>query len=91
MPVISSVPTLKPSQMKDLPEAARNRPATSWNWPMSAFAELIRVLRMAFVYSAADRRTQTLAITSAVSGEGNTTVSLRGARHGACGPEGPDR
>jgi len=83
IPVISSVPRLRRRDMQSLPPNAQHPAGYLVERQMSAFTESLRVARTAIVYGASLRKTQVVAITSALPNEGKTTVSLSLARASA--------
>ncbi|MBL8551575.1 MAG: AAA family ATPase [Hyphomonadaceae bacterium] len=80
MPAIASIPALREGALRSLPPMDRNPARYLVEKPMSAFAESIRVLRTAVVYSQLDRDKRVVAITSALPAEGKTTMSICLAR-----------
>ncbi|MDX2236165.1 MAG: AAA family ATPase [Hyphomonadaceae bacterium] len=80
MPVIVSIPFVKKNALRMLPPGERHPAGLIIEKPMSAFAEAFRVLRTSVLYSDLDRRTQIVAITSALPEEGKTTTALCLAR-----------
>lgn len=80
LPVIVSIPFVKKNALRLLPPGERHPAGLIVEKPMSAFAEAFRVLRTSVLYSDLDRRTQVVAITSALPEEGKTTTALCLAR-----------
>lgn len=83
VPVLSSVPRLRPKEMRALPLDQQHPAGYLVERQMSAFTEAFRVARTAIVYGSAHRKNQVLAVTSALPNEGKTTVSLCLARASA--------
>jgi capsular exopolysaccharide synthesis family protein len=79
-PAISSIPTISKRMMRTMPPAERHPSGYLVGRPMSAFAEALRVLRTVIVYSKLDKPVKVVAVTSALPGEGKTTVSMCLAR-----------
>ena len=79
-PAIASIPTISKRMMRMMPAAERHPSGYLIGRPMSAFAEALRVLRTVIVYSKLDRQVKVVAVTSALPGEGKTTVSMCLAR-----------
>ena len=77
---IASIPSISERMMHQMPPAERHPSGYLVGRPMSAFAEALRVLRTVIVYSRLDAPVRVVAITSALPGEGKTTVSMCLAR-----------
>jgi len=74
---IASVPLLKAGVFKRLAGASMTNPGQYIvDKPLSSFAEAFRTIKSAIRLSAIDDKAQVIAITSAVPGEGKTTLSL---------------
>ncbi|MEZ5996680.1 MAG: AAA family ATPase [Hyphomonadaceae bacterium] len=80
VPAISSIPTISKRMMRQMPPAERHPSGYLVGRPMSAFTEALRVLRTVIVYSKLDFSVKVVAVTSAVPGEGKTTISMCLAR-----------
>ncbi|MBS0386647.1 MAG: AAA family ATPase [Proteobacteria bacterium] len=79
-PAVVSIPTISRRMMRMMPPAERHPSGYLIGRPMSAFAEALRVLRTVIVYSKLDKPVQVVAVTSALPGEGKTTISMCLAR-----------
>ncbi|MBI3438151.1 MAG: AAA family ATPase [Proteobacteria bacterium] len=79
-PAIASIPTISTRMMRMMPPAERHPSGYLIGRPMSAFAEALRVLRTVIVYSKLEKPAQVVAVTSALPGEGKTTISMCLAR-----------
>lgn len=75
---IASIPLIKPGLLRRLRggKGAANPGRYVVEKPLSSFAEAFRTIKSAIRVSAIDNKTQVVAITSAVPGEGKTTLSL---------------
>lgn len=75
-PNIASVPELKLNMLSSLTVGARKPKDYVVKKPLSGFAESIRNIRSAINLSDLDKPAKVVAVTSALPGEGKTTVSL---------------
>jgi polysaccharide biosynthesis transport protein len=83
MPVLSSVPALKKRDMRGLPRLLKRPISYVVRKPVSPFAEAFRVLRTSVMLTTGHSRRRIVMVTSALPGEGKTTVSLCLARTAA--------
>jgi capsular exopolysaccharide synthesis family protein len=79
-PALALVPKLRRGELRQLPVASQHPAAYLLERQVSAFTEACRVLRTSILFSAAQPKTQVVAITSALANEGKTTMSLCLAR-----------
>lgn len=79
-PAISSIPAITARMMRQMPPSERHPGGYLIGRPMSAFTEALRVLRTVIVYSKLDFSVKVVAVTSALPGEGKTTISVCLAR-----------
>jgi exopolysaccharide transport family protein len=79
-PALASIPRLRRSELRRSAASTQHPAAYMLERQMSAFAEAFRVLRTTILFAAGQPKTQVVAITSALPGEGKTTVSLCLAR-----------
>lgn len=79
-PVLTVTPAVGQKSLRELPRGERDPTYFVVRKPMSAFAESLRMLRSAVMYSNLDHMPRTVAVTSAASGEGKTTMALALAR-----------
>ena len=86
-PAVASIPIVPKNALEALPFDQRHPARFLIEKPLSAFAESLRVLRAAIVYGVGMERPRILAITSALPGEGKTTVALSLARIAAMSGE----
>jgi capsular exopolysaccharide synthesis family protein len=77
---LALVPKLRRGELRQLPVASQHPAAYLLERQVSAFTEACRVLRTSILFSAAQPKTQVVAITSALANEGKTTMSLCLAR-----------
>jgi capsular exopolysaccharide synthesis family protein len=77
---IAVTPKLSDRQFRTLAPLHRHPAGYVVEKPMSSFAEAFRVLRASLAYARIDKRVQIVAVTSALAGEGKTTLSLCLAR-----------
>lgn len=80
LPAIASVPELKEKDLKFLPEHKRHPSAYLLAKPMSPFAEAFRVIRTSIRFSRGASSRKVIGVTSALPGDGKTTISLGLAR-----------
>lgn len=79
LPALATIPSLRRSDLQQ--SSALNNPAAYLvERQMSPFTEAFRVLRTAILFAAGQPKSQVVAVTSALPGEGKTTVSLCLAR-----------
>lgn len=86
-PPIASVPLISAKAAADLPIDQRHPAHYLVRHPLSAFAEAMRVVRAAIIYAPGQARRRVVAITSALPGEGKTTIALSLARIAAISGE----
>lgn len=79
-PALTSVPAVSAAALRLLAPSDRHPSGYLVEKPMSAYAEAFRVLRTSINFSSVDRRTQVVAVTSALPDEGKTTSALSLAR-----------
>ncbi len=79
-PALASIPRLRRSELRQSPTNAQHPAAYMLERQMSAFTEAFRVLRTTILFAAGQPKTQVVAVTSALPGEGKTTTSLCLAR-----------
>ncbi|MGD9981241.1 MAG: polysaccharide biosynthesis tyrosine autokinase [Hyphomonadaceae bacterium] len=79
-PALASIPRLRRSELRQSTSRTQHPAAYMLERQMSAFAEAFRVLRTTILFAAGQPKTQVVAVTSALPGEGKTTVSLCLAR-----------
>lgn len=84
---IASVPMAPKKRLAALPIDKRHPSKYLVDNPHSAFAEALRVIRAAIVYSPSNARQKVVAISSALPGEGKTTIALCLARVAAMSGE----
>jgi exopolysaccharide transport family protein len=77
---IASVPKLKNTEYRTLAPDQHHPAGYLVDKPMSGFAETFRVLRTSIMHARIDNPVRVVAVTSALSDEGKTTVSLCLAR-----------
>lgn len=75
-PALASVPRLRRSELRQSTSSTQHPAAYLLERQMSAFTEAFRVLRTTILFAAGQPKTQVVAVTSALPGEGKTTVSL---------------
>ncbi|MBI1188579.1 MAG: polysaccharide biosynthesis tyrosine autokinase [Alphaproteobacteria bacterium] len=80
VPALANVPRLRKSDMKSLPPSSQHPAGYLVERQMSAFTEALRVLRTTILFGAGQKKSQVVAISSALPNEGKTTVSLCLAR-----------
>lgn len=78
--ILTSIPHLTRRDMADLPEAERHPAGFVAANPLSAFAEAIRVLRSRIVHAGRMDNVRVVAVTSALPGEGKSSIALCLAR-----------
>ncbi|MGH6952089.1 MAG: GumC family protein [Vitreimonas sp.] len=79
LPALASIPSVRRSELRQ--SATLSNPAAYLiGRQMSPFGEAFRVLRTAILFAAGQPKSQVVAVTSALPGEGKTTVSLCLAR-----------
>ncbi len=79
-PALASIPQVRRSELRQSSTTTQHPAAYMVQRQMSAFTEAFRVLRTTLLFAAGQPKTQVVAITSALPGEGKTTVSLCLAR-----------
>ncbi|MGQ0532247.1 MAG: polysaccharide biosynthesis tyrosine autokinase [Caulobacteraceae bacterium] len=79
-PALASIPRLRRSDLRQSASSSQHPAAYMLERQMSAFAEAFRVLRTTILFAAGQPKTQVVAVTSPLPGEGKTTVSLCLAR-----------
>ncbi|MGD9967373.1 MAG: polysaccharide biosynthesis tyrosine autokinase [Hyphomonadaceae bacterium] len=75
-PALASIPRLRRSELRQSASSTQHPAAYLLERQMSAFTEAFRVLRTTILFAAGQPKTQVVAVTSALPGEGKTTVSL---------------
>lgn len=80
LPILTSIPRLGAREFAALPAPDRHPGGFATAHPRSAYAESIRLLRSRIARSLSDRRLRTVAIASALPGDGKTTTALSLAR-----------
>ena len=75
-PALASIPRVSRRELRQSATSAQHPAAYLLERQMSAFTEAFRVLRTTILFAAGQPKTQVVAITSALPGEGKTTVSL---------------
>jgi capsular exopolysaccharide synthesis family protein len=79
IPALASIPNVRRSELRQ--SSSLNNPASYLlERQMSPFTEAFRVLRTTILYAAGQPKSQVVAVTSALPGEGKTTTSLCLAR-----------
>ncbi len=78
--ILTSIPHLKAGALEELPLAERHPAGFVVAKPMSAFAEAMRVLRARIVYSGMVDNVRVVAVTSAMAGDGKSSIALSLAR-----------
>lgn len=86
-PPLASIPLMPAKAAAKLPLDMRHPAHYIVRHPLSSFAEAIRVVRAAIVYAPGQTRRRVVAITSALPGEGKTTLALSLARIAALSGE----
>jgi succinoglycan biosynthesis transport protein ExoP len=79
-PALASMPIVKPSQLRLLPESERHPAGYAVEKPLSRYAESFRVVRTAIATAIPSKTCTIIAVTSALPGDGKTTTSLSLAR-----------
>jgi polysaccharide biosynthesis transport protein len=79
-PALASIPRLRRSDLRQSTSSTQHPAAYMLERQMSAFTEAFRVLRTTILFAAGQPKTQVVAVTSALPGEGKTTASLCLAR-----------
>lgn len=78
--ILTSIPHLRRANLNALPQNERHPAGFAIAKPMSAFAEAMRVLRARIVHSSVANGAKIVAVTSAMAGEGKSSISLSLAR-----------
>ena len=79
LPALASIPNVRRSELRQS-SSLKNPAAFLIERQMSPFTEAFRVLRTTILFAAGQPKSQVVAVTSALPGEGKTTVSLCLAR-----------
>jgi polysaccharide biosynthesis transport protein len=79
-PALATIPRLRRSELRQSTSSTQHPAAYMLERQMSAFTEAFRVLRTTILFAAGQPKTQVVAVTSALPGEGKTTASLCLAR-----------
>lgn len=80
LPALASIPKLGRRELRHLPVTARHPAAYLLERPLSVFTEACRILRTTLLFDAGRLKSQVIGVTSAVPGEGKTTMSVCLAR-----------
>jgi polysaccharide biosynthesis transport protein len=75
-PALASIPQLRRRELRQTASATQHPSSYLLERQMSAFTEAFRVLRTTILFAAGQPKTQVVAVTSALPGEGKSTVSL---------------
>jgi capsular exopolysaccharide synthesis family protein len=75
-PALASIPQLRRRELRQVAAASQHPGSYLLERQMSAYTEAFRVLRTTILFAAGQPKSQVVAITSALPGEGKTTVSL---------------
>jgi len=79
-PALASIPQIRRRELRQTSSSTQHPAAYLLERQMSAYTEAFRVLRTTILFAAGQPKSQVVAITSALPGEGKTTVSLSFSR-----------
>lgn len=80
VPALASIPVIRRSALRLLAKSDRHPAGYTVDRPLSRYAESLRILRTAIHHAASPGRAAVVAVTSALPGDGKTTISLSLAR-----------